>query len=273
MTQAYNLSQLANKVNTSGQVDVTTGLSGVTPVANGGTGQSTFTNGQLLIGNTTGNTLTKATLTEGIGISITNGNGSITIATTGGGQLSYALFSSGSGTWTCPSGVTKVKVTCIAGGGGGNAAGIGGFGGCAIGIYAVTPGTSYAYSVGAGGAGASGTTTASNGASSSVTGLCSATGGKGAAFATAYIGTNGVGSNGTFYNQFMGNVNLTTSTNPGYGTLFYDFIGIYMFSGKVKDTGTTAAVSWSSSSLFCPGSPGYGAIGGVGGVILIEYIG
>lgn len=55
-------------------------------VAQGGTGQTTYTNGQLLIGNTTGNTLTKATLTAGTGISITNGTGSITIATTGGGS-------------------------------------------------------------------------------------------------------------------------------------------------------------------------------------------
>lgn len=56
-------------------------------VAYGGTGQTTYTDGQLLIGNTVGNTLTKATLTAGSGISITNGNGSITIATTGGGTV------------------------------------------------------------------------------------------------------------------------------------------------------------------------------------------
>jgi hypothetical protein len=37
----------------------------------------------LLIGNTTGNTLTKATLTAGTGITITNGAGSITIAAAG----------------------------------------------------------------------------------------------------------------------------------------------------------------------------------------------
>jgi uncharacterized protein (TIGR02145 family) len=49
-------------------------------VANGGTGQTTYTNGELLIGNTTGNTLTKNTLTAGSGISITNGTGSITIS-------------------------------------------------------------------------------------------------------------------------------------------------------------------------------------------------
>lgn len=60
---------------------ITTGVwNGTTiAVANGGTGQTTYTNGQLLIGNTTGNTLTKATLTApAAGISITNGTGSIT---------------------------------------------------------------------------------------------------------------------------------------------------------------------------------------------------
>lgn len=63
-----------------------TSLSGLTTpisVVQGGTGQTSYTNGQLLIGNTTGNTLTKATLTAGAGISITNGTGSITISGTG----------------------------------------------------------------------------------------------------------------------------------------------------------------------------------------------
>lgn len=68
-----------------GKIGLTTHVSGTLPVANGGTGQTTYTNGQLLIGNTTGNTLTKATLTAGSGISITNGTGSITIAATAGG--------------------------------------------------------------------------------------------------------------------------------------------------------------------------------------------
>ncbi len=57
-------------------------VTGTVAVANGGTGQTAYTNGQLLIGNTTGNTLTAGTLTPGSGISIVNGNGSITIATT-----------------------------------------------------------------------------------------------------------------------------------------------------------------------------------------------
>lgn len=65
-------------------------------VANGGTGQSSYTNGQLLIGNTTGNTLAKATLTAGSGISITNGAGSITIANTAtGGAQDFIVQSYG----------------------------------------------------------------------------------------------------------------------------------------------------------------------------------
>lgn len=79
--------------NASGDLALTTdditgtaaGLSSTLAVSSGGTGQTTYTNGQILIGNTTGNTLTKATLTAGTGISITNGSGSITIAATGAG--------------------------------------------------------------------------------------------------------------------------------------------------------------------------------------------
>ena len=51
-------------------------------VADGGTGQGSYTNGQLLVGNTTGNTLAKATITAGSGISVTNGASAITIANT-----------------------------------------------------------------------------------------------------------------------------------------------------------------------------------------------
>jgi hypothetical protein len=59
-----------------------TTLSSALPVGSGGTGQTSYTDGQLLIGNSTGNTLTKASLTAGTGISITPGSGSITIAST-----------------------------------------------------------------------------------------------------------------------------------------------------------------------------------------------
>ena len=62
-------------------------VTGTVAVANGGTGQTSYTDGQLLIGNTTGNTLAKSTLTAGTGITITNGAGSISIASTATGTV------------------------------------------------------------------------------------------------------------------------------------------------------------------------------------------
>jgi len=56
--------------------------SGTLAVARGGTGQTTYTDGQLLIGNTTGNTLAKAGLTGTANqVIVTNGSGSITLST------------------------------------------------------------------------------------------------------------------------------------------------------------------------------------------------
>lgn len=75
-------------VTTSGTIT----LAGTLAVANGGTGQTSYTNGQLLIGNTTGNTLAKATLTQGSGIAITNGAGSITIANADTQTFSQVIF-------------------------------------------------------------------------------------------------------------------------------------------------------------------------------------
>jgi len=77
-----------------GKIGLTTHVSGTLPVANGGTNQTTYTDGQLLIGNSTGNTLTKATLTAGTGITITNGSGAITIA----GNTGTVTSVSGTGT-------------------------------------------------------------------------------------------------------------------------------------------------------------------------------
>jgi hypothetical protein len=58
--------------------------------AYGGTGQTTYSNGQLLIGKTDG-TLAKATLTASTGVTITNADGSITISATGSGGTVTAV--------------------------------------------------------------------------------------------------------------------------------------------------------------------------------------
>jgi len=80
-------------VTTSGTVT----LAGTLAVASGGTGQTSYTDGQLLIGNTSGGGLAKATLTQGSGVTITNGNGTISISATGsGGSVTSVGVSGGS---------------------------------------------------------------------------------------------------------------------------------------------------------------------------------
>lgn len=43
MTQAFNLSQFANNLNSGGQISLTSAVTGILPVANGGTGTNTST--------------------------------------------------------------------------------------------------------------------------------------------------------------------------------------------------------------------------------------
>ena len=79
-------------------IDVSTDITGILPVDNGGTGLngSSAANGQLLIGNGSGYALN--TLTAGSGISITNASGAITITNTGGGFTASQAYTSGAST-------------------------------------------------------------------------------------------------------------------------------------------------------------------------------
>jgi hypothetical protein len=68
------------------------------------------------------------------------------------------VYTSGASNWTCPPGARRVRVMCWAGGGGGggqnqnsDGGGGGGGGAMATSMIAVTPASTYAYSVGAGG--------------------------------------------------------------------------------------------------------------------------
>jgi hypothetical protein len=75
------------------------------PVSKGGTGTVTYSDGQLLIGNSATNGLTVATLTAGPNITITNGNGTVTIAASGtggggGGAQTYTGLQTFTGTTT-----------------------------------------------------------------------------------------------------------------------------------------------------------------------------
>jgi hypothetical protein len=50
MTQAFNLSQLANNVNAAGLLDASIGLNNAVPIANGGTGSSTAASARVALG-------------------------------------------------------------------------------------------------------------------------------------------------------------------------------------------------------------------------------
>ena len=83
-TEVLTETSLGNSVVSSSLESVGTITSGtwngdVISSEHGGTGQSTYTDGQLLIGNTSDDTLNKSTLDGGLGININNGSGEIEI--------------------------------------------------------------------------------------------------------------------------------------------------------------------------------------------------
>jgi hypothetical protein len=175
------------------------------PVVNGGTGQTTYTNGQLLIGNTTGNTLTKATLTQGAGVTITNSTGSITIDSPL--AKSTSAFTTGTAqTYTAPANTQWVKVTVVGpGGNGGGAANQratgGGGGGVAIKWLSMTAGQTLTYTVGT----ASGTASTVSSGTLSITTITANSGSNGTGTAYALSQTAGA-AGGTATN---GDVNIT----------------------------------------------------------------
>lgn len=129
MTQAFNLSQLANKVNTSGQLDASAGLVNATPVANGGTGKSTNTAGTLLLGDGT------SAMTELAGAAtndVVSWSGSAWVSTptaaTGAGGNYVMLTYVSPATYVKPTTVKAIKITVVgAGGNGGNVPTVNGY--------------------------------------------------------------------------------------------------------------------------------------------------
>jgi hypothetical protein len=118
MTQAYNLSQLANKVNTSGQLNPATGLSAVVPVANGGTGLATLTANNVILGNGSSAPTFVAPGTAGNAL-VSNGTTWVAGAPTLSGTLiGYQVFTS-TGSYTKATNNPAFVIVYVVGGGGG----------------------------------------------------------------------------------------------------------------------------------------------------------
>ena len=262
MTQAFNLSQFANKVNTSGEADLTTAVTGTLPVANGGTGATTLTSGNVLIGAGTGAVTSVAAGTTG---NVLTSNGTTwTSAAAIGGQLQTEIFTA-PGTWTKPASCSIVRVA-VSGGGGGGASSTptvarqpGGTGGFA---YVSNIPVSGPVSITVGSAGAGGSAPSGSGGAGTTSSFGSAVSCTGGGGGSPVIGTPGVAtvSSGTTLNLSSSDGNALAgaggSTNPAQPALAYSIPG-KLIAG-VRGTARTFP------------SPG---IGGVGGVVAIEYIG
>ena len=158
MTQAFNLSQFANYIDpTTYKVGLSTGVTGLLPVANGGTNKSSFANNSLVAINSTGG-FTELT---GSANQIVQHNGTTWAAQAliAGGFVGAATFTS-NGTWTVPTGTSKALVQVYGAGGNGLAYSNGGtrtaaFGGggayaCVL-LSGLTSGTTYTITIAAGG--------------------------------------------------------------------------------------------------------------------------
>lgn len=280
MTQAFNLSQLANFVNSSGKLTLSTGVTGLLPTLYGGTNSdATPTAGSVIYGNGS-SMLPTAAGTSGQ-VLTSNGASAPTWATPSGAGGGGGQFITSSGTFTIPTGVTKLQITVIGGGGGGavpqySYAGGAGGGGTAIKfLTGLTSGATLTITIGAGGA--RGNASGSNGGTSSVSSgtqtisTISATGGTGA-YQSALV-AGGIGSGG--------DVNM----RGGSGMAVVDGCqNIYGLGGG----GTLGTASWWTNGFPYPkganqyGLNGYGQGGsgdnssnshenGIQGVVVIQW--
>lgn len=270
MTQAFNLSQFANKVNTSGQADLTTAVTGTLPVANGGTGASTLTTNNVLLGNGTSAVQVVAPSTSG-NVLTSNGTTWVSQAAGGGGVYQAQIFTT-PGTWTKPATATSVKVMVVGGGGGsapGN--GCGGTGGIAT-AYVSSLSGPVAVTIGTGG------NSASPGGTSSFGAFVSATGGSGTVANTPGTGTVTTGT--AFATGSVASFNnVTTIAINGTG-ITANLAGLAYGSMARNLFNNTPGTPYTVTGGYLPGAAGNRQntqpspeCGGVGGAIIVEFVG
>jgi len=273
MTQAFNLSQFANNINSSGQASLTTGVTGVLPITNGGTGSSS------------------ASLVAGTNISVTGTFPNQTINNTAppgitgiGGQA----FTS-NGTFTIPTGVTLLKVTAVGGGGGASgayfpysgspASGLGGGGGGSAIKYltGMIAGNTLNVVVGSGGvgdyidSGGAHRVFSTNGGNSTVSSgtqtITTITGGGGALSTSNTGGAGGTATNGTI-NLVGQSAGITSGGSSIYGFGGQGYVSVSGGGDGKAGTGYGAggagAVANAESFAFTGGA-------GTGGIVIFEW--
>ena len=267
MTQAFNLSQLANNVNTSGLLNAAAGLYNQTPVANGGTGVATITSGAVLIGAGTSAVTNVPAATSG---NVLTANGTAWVSQVASGGTPIVRIYSSPSPWTKPSTLKAVKVTLVGGGASGGGAGgtppgTGGFGGSG-GIlfgYAQAPAIPgpVTATVGAAGAGVGGGATGNPGGTTSFGAVFSTTGGTGGGGgSTSTPGANGANGGSTAITSTATTASISVNTPTGTPQIVQG----WGTKGVSNAVGTGYGAGGGASS----GSSGGPA--GTGGFIIVE---
>jgi len=266
LLKANNLSDVANattsrtnlsaaKSGANSDITSITGLTTPLTVAQGGIGAATLTANNVLLGNgtsavqvvapsTAGNVLTSngTTWTSAVSTSVTGANGQVFTA---------------NGTFTIPTGITRIKVTVQSGGGGGGGANLnwgtsgggGGGGANAVTFYTgLTPANTLSVTVGGGGtagttalsptSGTAGGTSSITSGTQSITATTCTGGGAGIAGAPSAEGTGGAGG---------------TATG-----------GSFAINGSNGGNGDSFIVGFRGESIMTTNLTGYG-LGGTGG--------
>lgn len=281
---------------TNNTVRLTVGSAGGVTV---NSGNLTVTNGNITIGGSTGKVVAAA--------STAINDPAKTLASkdyVDSKKWNYVFFTSGTGSWVCPSNVTEVEVFMAGGGAagpnGGSLSVRTGRQGAMVNFTAtVVPNTSYAYTVGVGGTAplgaASATTTSFLGVQAQSSNTAQ-TGGTTSAIiytnkaAIALPGTSGVTN--VKLNRWV-EANLSAPELPFTGIVGYYWLLTDSFKHELQQDGkalsfyvtnsTSAAtpIVWSIGSNYIPGAGGQGEsagsadnyASGVGGVIMIKYWG
>jgi len=244
---------------------VTSAVAGTGIGVSGATGEVTFTNSGV------------TSIVAGSGITVSGATGAVTVNASAGGINSQVFTSSG--TFTIPSGVTKLKMTIVGGGGTGGAGGFsegtgGGGGGLAIKyLTGLTPGNTLTVTVG----GAAGTSSVASGTQSITT--VSATGGANGQANAGAGGAGGTGSNGDLnMTGGQGGPSNGGTSRGGGGGQYIAFAGSggasaggWGYGGNGADNSTAG----SAGQAYGGGGGGgnYLGAGGAGaaGVVLIEW--
>lgn len=245
---------------------VTSAVAGTGIGVSGATGAVTFTNSGV------------TSIVAGSGITVSGATGAVTVSASAGGINSQVFTSSG--TFTIPSGVTKLKMTIVGGGGNGRGGtdvsnGGGGGGGAAIKyLTGITPGNTLTVTVGA----AAGTSSVASGTQSITT--VSATGGS-TPTVTQTAGVGGVGSNGDLNIKGAGGgPGITISQGSGGCTYAIGLSGeggsSILGGGAANRTGDGAGSAGGNyggggSGTVSTAGTSYSGGAGAAGVVLIEW--